>query len=421
MVHMENSAIRIGLAAALTIGSLGLFTSTALADGNGQWNQQQHKNGERAERRASQPERAARQVPQQRQDRQVRQERPQQQRQEFQQRRQNAERQQPDRFRSQQQPQREQVDQRRQNVERQQSERFRAQQQQQQQQRQQVDQRRQQNDRQRVQSDRVRVQQQQRNQFDQRRQQAEQQQRQRNDNFRAQQNQRNYGQRPDNRRAADWQNNNRRDPRWNQQPPRRNNYQNYASGNRYRTADWSRWRDRHYVSAPRYHWNYDPYSRPWFDYNRVSYISIYRPTYVIPYNAYQSYGTSYYGPVGCNRDVVGAVLGGVAGGLIGAHNGGGGATVGGAIIGALLGGTLGQAIDMSDQACYGQVLEYAPSNQPVYWESEGAQYQVTPLRTYQSGSGEYCREYQTYIYIDGQEQQAYGTACRQPDGAWRAS
>lgn len=392
MMRMENTAIRIGLAAALTLGSLGLFTSTALAEGGGRWNQQQHKDGARAERKAPRPERAARQAPQQRQaprhERQVRQQRPQQQYQKFESRRQNAER----------QP----------------SERLRAQQQHQYQQRQQADQRRYQNDRQRAQ-------QQHRQQSDQRRHQAEQQQRQRNDRFRAQQNQRNYAQRHDNRRPADWQNNNRHDPRWNKQPPRRNNYQHYATGNHYRTADWTRWRNRHYVAAPRYHWSYDRYSRPWFDYNRVSYISIYRPTYVIPYNAYQSYGTSYYGPVGCNRDVVGAVLGGVAGGLIGAHNGGGGATVGGAIIGALLGGALGQAIDMSDQACYGQVLEYAPSNQPVYWESDGAQYQVTPLRTYRNGSGEYCREYQTYIYIDGREQQAYGTACRQPDGAWRAS
>ena len=399
MVRMENTAIRIGLAAALTIGSLGLFTSTALAEGGGRWNQQQQKNNVRAERKAPRPERAARQAPQQRQaprqERQVRQQRPQQQYQKFEPRRQNAERQQ--------------------------SERFRAQQQRQHQQRQQADQRRYQNDRQRAPSERVRAQQQQRQQSDQRRYQAEQQQRQHNERFRAQQNQRNYAQRPDNRRPADWQNNNRHDPRWNKQPPRRNNYQHYATGNHYRTADWTRWRNRHYVAAPRYHWSYDRYSRPWFDYNRVSYISIYRPTYVIPYNAYQSYGTSYYGPVGCNRDVVGAVLGGVAGGLIGADNGGGGATVGGAIIGALIGGTLGQMIDMNDQACYGQVLEYAPSNQPVYWESGGAQYQVTPLRTYQNGSGEYCREYQTYVYIDGREQQAYGTACRQPDGAWRAS
>ncbi|MDO8289552.1 MAG: glycine zipper 2TM domain-containing protein [Parvibaculum sp.] len=152
----------------------------------------------------------------------------------------------------------------------------------------------------------------------------------------------------------------------------------------------------------------------------MTYVSIYRPTYVVPAYGYSSYGSNYYGPIGCNRDVVGAILGGVAGGLIGSHHGGDGATVGGAIIGALLGGTLGRAVDLSDQACYGQVLEYAPSNQPVYWESDGGQYQVTPMRTYQASSGLYCREYQTYVYIDGREEQAYGTACRQPDGAWRA-
>jgi surface antigen len=151
----------------------------------------------------------------------------------------------------------------------------------------------------------------------------------------------------------------------------------------------------------------------------VTYISIYRPTYVVPAYGYSNYGASYYGHVGCGRDVVGTILGGVAGGLIGSHNGGRGATVGGAIIGAILGGTLGRTIDLSDQACYGQVLEYAPNNQPVYWSGDYGQYQVTPLRTYRASSGLYCREYQTYVYIDGREEQAYGTACRQPDGAWR--
>ena len=30
-----------------------------------------------------------------------------------------------------------------------------------------------------------------------------------------------------------------------------------------------------------------------------------------------------------------------------------------------------------------------------------------------------CREYQTQVVIDGRTQNAYGTACRQPDGNWR--
>jgi surface antigen len=381
---MDKAAIRFGLTAALALGSLGLYSSTALAGGSG-WAQQPHPDNRpnnQNEQRGHPQQRAVERQPQRQQAA------PQQQRQQ------------------------QQVDQRRQ-----QGERFRAQQNQ----RPQFGQQRQQTDQQRQQNDRFRAQQNQRQQFDQQqgRQQADRQ-RQQNDRFRAQQNQRQYGQRPDDRRAADYRNDGRRDSRWNwSQPQRHDNW--HGNDHNYRGPGWDSWRQRHYVSAPRYRWDYDRYSRPWFDYNRVGYISIYRPTYVIPYNAYESYGSSYYGPVGCNRDVVGAVLGGVAGGLIGAHNGGGGATVGGAIVGALLGGALGQSIDMSDQACYGQVLEYAPSNQPVYWEGDGAQYQVTPMRTYQNGSGEYCREYQSYIYIDGQEQQAYGTACRQPDGAWRSS
>lgn len=195
----------------------------------------------------------------------------------------------------------------------------------------------------------------------------------------------------------------------------------YGRRDYYRGADWDDWRHRHYVERPRYYWHHDHYSRPWFDYRSVTYIQLYAPTYVIPYNAYSSYGTGYYGPVACNRDVVGAVLGGVAGALIGAHHGGTGATVGGAIVGVILGGALGEAIDMSDQACYGQVLEYVPNDQPVYWESNGAQYQVTPRRTYRGAGGLYCREYQTSIYIDGYPQDAYGTACRQPDGSWQAA
>lgn len=194
----------------------------------------------------------------------------------------------------------------------------------------------------------------------------------------------------------------------------------YGQRTYYRGADWGDWRRRHYVERPRYDWHHDHYSRPWFDYGSVTYIRIYAPTYVIPYNAYSSYGSSYYGPVACNRDVVGAVLGGVAGALIGAHHGGTGATVGGAIVGVILGGALGEAIDMSDQACYGQVLEYVPNDQPIYWEGNGAQYQVTPRRTYRGADGLYCREYQTSIYIDGYPQEAYGTACRQPDGSWQA-
>ncbi|MCZ6875908.1 MAG: hypothetical protein O7G88_20660 [bacterium] len=41
------------------------------------------------------------------------------------------------------------------------------------------------------------------------------------------------------------------------------------------------------------------------------------------------------------------------------------------------------------------------------------------VRTYQIDSGQYCREYQQTVVIGGQEDRAFGTACRQPDGSWQ--
>lgn len=32
-----------------------------------------------------------------------------------------------------------------------------------------------------------------------------------------------------------------------------------------------------------------------------------------------------------------------------------------------------------------------------------------------------CREYQSTVLIDGRQQRAFGTVCRQPDGSWRTS
>jgi surface antigen len=36
-----------------------------------------------------------------------------------------------------------------------------------------------------------------------------------------------------------------------------------------------------------------------------------------------------------------------------------------------------------------------------------------------SESGKYCREFQQTVTIGGKTEQAYGTACRQPDGSWQ--
>ncbi len=43
---------------------------------------------------------------------------------------------------------------------------------------------------------------------------------------------------------------------------------------------------------------------------------------------------------------------------------------------------------------------------------------ITPVETYQRDSGQYCREYRTEVEVAGGVEEAYGTACRQPDGSW---
>jgi hypothetical protein len=38
---------------------------------------------------------------------------------------------------------------------------------------------------------------------------------------------------------------------------------------------------------------------------------------------------------------------------------------------------------------------------------------------YQTAEGRYCREYQATVTVGGAAQSSYGTACLEPDGAWR--
>jgi hypothetical protein len=57
---------------------------------------------------------------------------------------------------------------------------------------------------------------------------------------------------------------------------------------------------------------------------------------------------------------------------------------------------------------------YGPyDGRPMYYDDDS--YQSSPYR-YDDGS--YCREFQTTIVIDGRPENAFGTACLQPDGSW---
>lgn len=126
----------------------------------------------------------------------------------------------------------------------------------------------------------------------------------------------------------------------------------------------------------------------------------------------------------CNREMVGSLLGGGAGALLGSRIGEGSgktaAMVGGTILGFMVGGSVGRSMDRIDQACMGQILEYAPNSQAIVWNNPAnVRYEVVPMPGYQDRNGRYCREYQTTAMIGGRPQQLYGTACRQPDGSWQ--
>lgn len=126
------------------------------------------------------------------------------------------------------------------------------------------------------------------------------------------------------------------------------------------------------------------------------------------------------------KTTIGAVGGGTVGGLIAAAAGGNPAAIAASVIGGILvGGLVGNLLDERDKRLAAEAahraMESTPTGKPVAWQNpdSGHSGTVTPTRTYQTADGTYCREYQTTVLIDGKQERATGTACRQPDGNWR--
>lgn len=125
------------------------------------------------------------------------------------------------------------------------------------------------------------------------------------------------------------------------------------------------------------------------------------------------------------NQIGGGLLGGIAGGIAGSQIGGGSgkvaAIIGGSILGLALGSYVGGYMDRMDQQQVSKTLEHQPSGQASQWRNpdSGNRYQVTPISTYQTDSGQYCREFVTEVTVGGKVEQAYGTACRMPDGTWK--
>ena len=128
------------------------------------------------------------------------------------------------------------------------------------------------------------------------------------------------------------------------------------------------------------------------------------------------------------KETAGTLLGGAGGALLGAQVGSGSgqilAAVAGGLAGAFLGNQIGQSLDRADKAYAEQATQQAhnaPIGQTISWNNpdSGNSGTYTPVRDGYDSGGAYCREYQTTVTVGGKVQEAYGTACQQPDGSWK--
>ncbi|WP_455372475.1 RT0821/Lpp0805 family surface protein [Limibacillus halophilus] len=136
--------------------------------------------------------------------------------------------------------------------------------------------------------------------------------------------------------------------------------------------------------------------------------------------------------VGCEnygtKQTVGTLAGAAGGAVIGSQIGGGSGQLAAVAVGTLLGGLLGSEIgrqmDERDQLLHQQAYQEArsaPIGETITWDNpnNGHSGSVTPVREGTSSSGAYCREFQQTIIVGGKAEEAYGTACQQPDGSWK--
>lgn len=134
-----------------------------------------------------------------------------------------------------------------------------------------------------------------------------------------------------------------------------------------------------------------------------------------------------FSAISCTKEDSGTLLGAVGGALVGSAVTGN-SSVGvaiGTLAGAYIGRDIGRELDEADQREMYQTtqesLETGVSGNSTQWYNPdtGNSGSVTPQPSYTNTAGQYCREYQQTVTIGGNEETAYGTACRQPDGSWK--
>ncbi|KAA5606055.1 glycine zipper 2TM domain-containing protein [Roseospira marina] len=129
------------------------------------------------------------------------------------------------------------------------------------------------------------------------------------------------------------------------------------------------------------------------------------------------------------KQTVGTLGGAALGGLLGSQFGGSSgwtmaATGLGVLLGAAVGSELGRSLDETDRQQMRQASQQAytaPVGQTINWNNpqSGNSGTITPIRSGQTNTGQYCRQFRTTVTIDGRLEEATGTACQQPDGTWQ--
>lgn len=130
------------------------------------------------------------------------------------------------------------------------------------------------------------------------------------------------------------------------------------------------------------------------------------------------------------KQTMGGLTGAALGGLLGAQFGGRhsdarlATTAIGVLVGGLVGSEIGRSMDEVDRMKANQAVvqaQAAPIGNTITWNNPNNDHHgtITPTRDGTSDTGQYCREFYQTVSIGGKSQDAYGVACRQPDGSWR--
>ena len=123
--------------------------------------------------------------------------------------------------------------------------------------------------------------------------------------------------------------------------------------------------------------------------------------------------------------LLGAAVGGLAGSQVGKGRGQLVGTAAGTLLGAFIGKEIGKSLDRADRVAIQQTmqqsLETAPTGATSTWQNpdSGNSGSITPTDTFSQSDGTNCREFSQTVTVGARTEEAYGTACRQPDGSWK--